>query len=87
MKDYLSEEVRYRLNEFKIKIYKDKKITDERIISDLLDLIEFNTIDAYRNWLKTLKIRIKNGINRQELFQIKMIYTFLGHFLQKIREI
>lgn len=87
LKDHYSPEIRNRLTQLKIALYKTPNIKDEQLLADLLDMYEFSTLSAYKNCLNLIKKRVSKGVTKKELFQLKLIYSFLGHFLQKLKEL
>lgn len=87
MKDCYSDELRSRLTQMKTALYGTHHVTDEFLLCDLLDLCQFSHLSAYQHWLKLIKLKISKGVTRRDLFQMKLIYTFLGHFLQRLREL
>jgi len=85
--DYLSEEVRHDLTELKKLFYKKSNISDNRTIGDLIHFYKLTSVIDFIHLNELIKNRIKKGINRDQLWQLKLLYTYLGHFLQQLKEL
>lgn len=83
----VSVETRCRMTEMKRLLYGTQHISDDVLLADLFDLYEFCHLSAYQHWIDLLKVKLQKGVSRKDLFYLKMIYTFLGHFLQRLKEL
>ena len=85
----LSTELRVYLTPYQMKrlkqIEKDLNLSTKEVIIELLDLYYLNSAKDLSSFIKRLTIRIEKGINLSFITQLKIIYTFIGHFLKKTK--
>lgn len=70
-----------------LEIEQELGISRKEIFLKLLELYHvdnYNTVEFIR---RALLRRIGKGINKSFVIQLKLLYTTLGHFLKKIKEI
>ena len=70
-----------------LEIEQELGISRKEIFLKLLELYyvdNYNTVEFIR---RALLKRISKGINRSFVTQLKLLYTTLGHFLKKIKEL
>lgn len=60
-------------------------ISTKEVIIKLLDFYYFQSFVDLSFVVSNLTTRIEKGVDRSFITQLKVIYTFIGHFLKKIK--
>lgn len=58
--------------------------TNEEAIALLIDLYYLDSYKDLKTFYKSLSARIDQPLDKPFLYKLKLIYTYLGHFLRKI---
>ncbi len=67
------------------RIQEDLNLPTEAVFIQLIDLYYLEDIEAITLMRKRLTLRLSKGLNKRAVTQLRLIYSLLGHLLQKLR--
>ncbi len=81
------EQLPYEVKERFERIKRENREEDIEVLIRVINTYDLSSYEDLKHFKELMIKRIGLGVNKSFLIELKIIYTYLGHFLKKIRYI